>query len=422
MKIKLNTDYVKEFLKEPISSYEMAVLAIDRDFKSETSTFKDYIGWYSIDDIMTQEKLTEINNVSKKLQEKADILVVIGIGGSYLGAKAALDFLRMKKQGTKEVIFAGYNLSSDNLDFLLNSLKDKSYAINVISKSGGTLETLITYNILKANLELRFPNDYKERIIITSNLEKGLLFEEAQKEKLTLLDVPNDIGGRYSVLTSVGLLPIAFAGYNINEMIKGAKDARKHYSVEDITKNATYQYAAIQNSLYDSGKKIELFTTFDEDLISFGNWVQQLFGESCGKNGKGIFPVTTHFSRDLHSIGQLIQEGEKIFFETFFMEEVELKEVSKPFFAPYSEFSRYDKQKLNYVNDVIIKSAALAHKEGDVPVLEIKFPKKDENHFGYLVYFFEKACAISARLLGVHPFNQPGVEDYKLNIKKAFES
>ncbi|KXT29442.1 glucose-6-phosphate isomerase [Candidatus Phytoplasma oryzae] len=383
---------------------------------------KKYLGWMDLPFQFNFQEIQKIKKIKKKLKE-LDILVVIGIGGSFLGTKAGIEFLKkpfnIKKQ--TEIIFAGYQMSGTYLNNLIQYLKQKNWAINVISKSGNTLETSLSFRILKNEIEYKYGKEQsKQRIFITtSNDEKSSLFNIANYEKYEKFIIPYNIGGRFSILTSVGILPFIFAGLKIEDIFKGAQKAFQDTIHEDIEKNFAYKYAIIRYLLHIKlQKKIELFVDYEPQLFYFSEWLKQLFTESEGKNNKGLFVGSLHNTTDLHSLGQFIQEGSKIMFETV----LNVHSIQDDCLIPQNE-QNFDN--MNYlagkyfseINQKIIKSTQIAHVEGNVPNLEINFSCLNEYNFGYLIFFFQKACAISALLLDVNPFNQPGVEIYK---KKMF--
>lgn len=351
-----------------------------------------------------------IKEIAEEIKKFAEVLVVIGIGGSYLGAKAAIDFLSgyFKKSGI-EVIFAGTGLSERYLSECLSYVKNKNFYINVISKSGGTLEPAIAFNKFRDLCEAKYGKEgAKKRIIATTDKEKGKLKEQANKEGYRTLVVPDDIGGRYSVLSAVGLLPIAVAGYDIDKLMEGAKTGYELYTKEDLEKNPAIKYAIIRNLYYNMGKRVEVFSVLSPNMKYFCEWLKQLFGESECKEGKGIFPASLFYTADLHSLGQLMQDGVRNIIETFIMVENDFNNDR----IKYNE-----KLYINDLNDIALRATEKAHYDGGVPIIEMKFEKQNEETLGELFYFFMMSCGISALLLGVNPFNQPGVEEYKKNIK-----
>lgn len=392
----------------------------------KTGAGNDFLGWLDLPENYDKEEYARIKEAAEKIRQSSDVLLVIGIGGSYLGARAALEMLNHSFQNllTKEdrnapqVIFVGHHLSSTYMAELFDLLKGKDFSINVISKSGTTTEPAVAFRIFKKYLEEKYGVDEaKNRIFATTDQAKGALKSSADEAGYETFVIPDDVGGRYSVLTAVGLLPIAVSGVQIDDMMDGAKQAMEDFSTPDLKENAAYQYAAIRNILYNKGKVTELLINYEPSLEYFSEWWKQLFGESEGKDNKGIYPSSANFTTDLHSLGQYIQEGRRNIFETVLHVHSAKKELTL-------EHSDNDSDGLNYlagetiheINEKAFLGTMLAHTDGDVPNLIIEIPRLDAYTFGYLVYFFEKACAISGYLLGVNPFDQPGVEAYKKNM------
>ena len=414
---------LKEIQKEVINARQI--------LDEKNGPGNQYLGWLDLVEEIDQKLISDINDVAKKIRKQSKVLVVIGIGGSYLGAKAAIEYMKpyFSKRSSMEIIFAGQNLSSTYLYELIDYLKNKDFTINVISKSGTTTEPAIAFRLLKQLLESKFTQEeVKNRIIATTDEYKGALRMLSETEGYKTFVVPDDIGGRYSVLTPVGLLPIAVAGININQMIKGAIKAKKAYSLKNLYKNDAHMYVALRNLLYRKGFSLELMVNNEPRLNYFSEWWKQLFGESEGKNLKGLFVSSASFTTDLHSLGQFIQEGKKVLFETII-------EIEKPNKDIEIEHDKLDLDGLNYltgktvddVNKQALKGTMLAHLEGQTPNMLFTVPEVSSYSFGYLVYFFELACGISGYVLGVNPFNQPGVESYKRNMfalleKPGFES
>jgi glucose-6-phosphate isomerase len=372
-----------------------------------------------------RQELATIKTAAEQIKERSEVLVVAGIGGSYLGARAALAMLtpyfHTKEQsaiGTPEIIFAGHQLSGAYLEQLLSYLKEKEFSINVISKSGTTTETAVAFRLLKQLAEERYgKKEAAARIYATTDRRRGVLRQLAEEEGYTTFVIPDDIGGRYSVLTPVGLLPIAVGGFDLDRIMAGAAAAYEACSVPDLDRNQAYLYAAFRQIFYSKGKSIELLVNYEPALHYFTEWWKQLFGESEGKDGKGLFPAAVDFTTDLHSLGQYIQEGRRLFFETI----LQVEAAGSTLVLPAVEG---DPDGLNYLagrpidelNRQAQQGTLLAHQDGGVPCLVVKIPALTAYSFGYLVYFFEKACAMSGYLLGVNPFNQPGVEAYKKNM------
>lgn len=391
-----------------------------------TGAGSDFLGWLDLPENYDKEELARIQKAAETIKNDSDVLVVIGIGGSYLGARAAIEMLQHsfsallsnEERSCPYVLFAGNNISSTYLCELLDVLKGKDVSVNVISKSGTTTEPAIAFRVLRKWLEEKYgAEESRKRIYATTDKEKGALRTLAEQEGYETFIIPDDVGGRYSVLTAVGLLPIAAAGLDVEAIMDGAKDARKALSSDDLSQNPAYQYAVARNSLYDKGKSVELLVNYEPSLHYFGEWWKQLFGESEGKDNKGLFPAAADFSTDLHSLGQYVQEGRRQMFETVLHVEKPRKEI-------VMEEAESNLDNLNYlagktmgnVNDKAFQGTLLAHTDGDVPNFIIRLPEISEYDFGYLVYFFEKACAMSGYLLGVNPFDQPGVEAYKKNM------
>lgn len=380
----------------------------------------DYLGWVDLPVQFDNDELNRILLAAKKIRKQSNVLVVIGIGGSYLGSKAAIEFMKpyFSKRKGFEVIFAGQNMSSTYLSELTDYLRNKDFSINVISKSGTTTEPAIAFRLLKKLLLDKYGiAGSKERIYATTDSSKGALRKLAEQNGYETFVVPDTVGGRYSVLTPVGLLPIAAAGINVRQILKGAKAARSFYSKKSIDKNDVHMYAAVRNLLYRNGKSIEMLVNYEPRLNYFSEWWKQLFGESEGKNNKGLFVSSASFSTDLHSLGQYIQQGERILIETV----LSIKKPESNLFIEEDvqnlDGLNYIKGKdVDYVNKQALKGTLLAHKDGGVPNIVIEIPEVSAYSFGYLVYFFELACGVSGYLLQVNPFNQPGVEAYKKNM------
>ena len=426
-KIELDAGYVKDTItKEELSALEDSVQKAHYDLHNETGRGSDFVGWVNQPRDFDMEELSKIENTAKKIREQSDIFVVVGIGGSYLGAKAGIEMLTpFFKNDSKEirgkvprVYFAGQHLSGEYLEELLKVLDEGEVSLNVISKSGTTTEPAVAFRVLKNYMENRYgKKEAANRIVATTDKEKGALKELAHKEGYETFIVPDDIGGRYSVLSPVGMLPMAVAGIDVEKVVEGAKDAYDQLLESDLHKNPCYEYSAYRNLLYNKGKKIEILGNFDPRLTFFGEWFKQLFGESEGKEGKGIFPATLNFTTDLHSMGQYIQEGERSIFETVLKVGEEESRISMEKDSKNLDGLNYLVGKtLGEINEKALEGTLEAHHEGGVPAMVLKLPKIDAYYFGYMVYFFMKACGISGYLLGVNPFDQPGVEAYKKNM------
>jgi glucose-6-phosphate isomerase len=386
----------------------------------------DFLGWVDLPVNYDKEEFARIKASAKVIQEKADVLVVIGIGGSYLGAKAAIEglsncFYNMQSNEERkgpQVIFAGHTISGTYLNQMIKFLEGKDVCLNVISKSGTTTEPGIAFRVLKTLLEDKYgKEEAKSRIFATTDKERGALRELADAEGYETFVIPDDVGGRFSVLTPVGLLPIAAAGIDIDQMMKGAAAGREEYSNPLLAENASYQYAAVRNALYNKGKTTEILVDYEPSMFFIAEWWKQLYGESEGKDNKGIFPAAVHNSTDLHSMGQYIQEGRRNIFETVITVANPAEDVTIEAAEVNLDGLNYLAGKtFNFVNEKAFQGTLLAHLDGGVPNLVVNMPILDEFYFGKLVYFFEKACGISGYLLGVNPFDQPGVEAYKKNM------
>ncbi len=379
----------------------------------------DKLGWLSIAaDIRPQ--IDKIEECASRLRRECDAVVICGIGGSYLGSRAIIKALQPYFEKNKpEILFAGQNLAQDFIVELSEYLQGKKFGILCISKSGTTLETAIAFRVFRAQMEKELGEEYaKEHIICVTDKNEGALHDIAELKGYQTFEVPENIGGRYSVLSAVGLLPVAVAGFDIRQLIAGTFDFyRPHRGVEQC--GEIIDYAALRNIFYNKGKKIELFVDFEPRLRYFGEWLKQLFGESEGKEGKGLFPATVTYTTDLHSMGQYIQEGERSMFETFISVEKGNKEIEVPKTQDnLDKLNKYSWYTIGYINSAAEKSARLAHIEGGVPNIRIAIPKLNEYHLGQMLYFFEIACAVGCKMLGVNPFDQPGVEKYKANIRK----
>ncbi len=386
----------------------------------------DFLGWIDLPVNYDKEEFARIKKAAEKIQSDSDVLVVIGIGGSYLGARAAIEMLTNNvhnaldndKRKAPKIFYVGNNISSTYMAELLQAIEGKDVSLNIISKSGTTTEPAIANRILRSYLEKKYGVDEaRKRIYATTDKAKGALKTLADAEGYETFVVPDDVGGRFSVLTAVGLLPIAAAGINIDEMMQGAADAREIYSNPSLKENDAYKYAAVRNALYNKGKVIEVLVNYEPSLHYFNEWWKQLYGESEGKDNKGLFPAAVDFTTDLHSMGQYIQEGRRILFET-------VVNIEKPKYEIEIEEDAENLDGLNFltgktmdfVNKQAFHGTVLAHNDGGVPNMVLNVPEISAYYFGYMVYFFEKACGISGYLLGVNPFNQPGVEAYKKNM------
>ena len=393
--------------------------------KSEDNT--QFLGWLNLPSEYDKEEYKRIKKCAEKIKKDSDILLVIGIGGSYLGARAVIESVHSSFQSMKDekpyVIFVGNNLSSDYINDIIEVLEGKDFSINVISKSGTTTEPAIAFRIFREIIEGKYGiKEARKRIYVTTDKNKGALKKLAISEGYETFVIPDDVGGRFSVLTAVGLLPIAASGINIDKLMEGARFAQDKYSDSMLEYNECYQYAVARNLLYEKDKSIEMLVAYEPRMHFFIEWWKQLFGESEGKDGKGLFPAGAEFTTDLHSLGQYIQEGRRILFETV----LDVKNVNKDITINIDEdnldnLNYLSGKKLSYVNKKAMEGTIKAHVDGDVPNIVIHIDKLDEETIGELIYFFEKACAMSAELLEVNPFNQPGVEKYKTNMFKLLK-
>ena len=420
--IKFNYKTAAPFLKEDeILNQKETIKAVHKMLHGKTGAGSDFLGWLNLPNDYDKEEFARIKKAAEKIRSNSEALIVIGIGGSYLGARAAIEFLSSPLANYNEktqIFYVGNSISSSYLAELVEMVKDKDISVNVISKSGTTTEPAIAFRIFRDLMEKKYGKDgAKERIFATTDKARGALKTLADNEGYETFVVPDDVGGRFSVLTAVGLLPIAVSGADIDAMMQGAKDACEKYNDENVETNICYQYAAARNALLQKGKHIEVLVNYEPALHYMTEWWKQLYGESEGKDGKGIFPAGVDFSTDLHSMGQYIQDGKRVLFET-------VLNVESPKFdiTIGSDDENLDGlnflsgKTVDFVNHKAMQGTVLAHTDGGVPNMMITLPKLDEYTFGNLVYFFEKACAISGYILGVNPFNQPGVEAYKKNM------
>ena len=423
--IKLNLENSRIGKKE-IMEYKEEVENIHKDLHNRASDEGDFVGWLELPTKYDKDEFERIKKCAKKINKESDILLVIGIGGSYLGARAVIESLTSSFRTNKknvEILFAGNNLNPNYINELIEYIGDKDFSVNVISKSGTTTEPAIAFRIFREILENKYGIDEaRSRIYVTTDKEKGALKTLADKEGYEKFVIPDNVGGRYSVLTAVGLLPIASAGIDINKLMQGAQNAQMRYNDKDLKDNESYQYAVTRNRLYKLYKNIEILVNYEPKMHYFTEWWKQLYGESEGKDEKGIFPAGVDFTTDLHSMGQYIQEGRRNLFET-----VIRIENSKTDIVINNDEDNLDGlnyltgKSLDYVNKKAMEGTIKAHVDGDVPNIVINIEKLDEENIGELIYFFEKACAVSGLILGINPFNQPGVEKYKKNMFKLLE-
>ncbi len=426
---KVTLDYTKAlgFLsEEEIINLEGQVKDAHDKIHNKSGAGSDFLGWVDLPLNYDKEEFERIKKAADKIRKNSEVLIVIGIGGSYLGAKAAIDVftnsfynsLPSEKRGGPQIFFAGNSISSSYLYELYEMVKDKEISVNVISKSGTTTEPAIAFRIFKELLEKKYGKDgAKERIFATTDKARGALKGLADKEGYETFVIEDDVGGRYSVLSAVGLLPIAVCGADIDALMTGAKAAYTEFLNEKLSENICYRYAAVRNALYRKGKTTEIMVNYEPRLHYFSEWWKQLYGESEGKDGKGIFPAAVDFSTDLHSMGQYIQDGIRNLFETVINIEKPKADVTISEDKENIDGLNFLAGKtMDYVNHQAFLGTILAHNDGGVPNLVINVPEMNEYYFGYLFYMFEKACGISGYILGVNPFNQPGVEAYKKNM------
>ena len=414
-----------------ILEYSEIVENIHKDLHKRANEEKDFVGWLELPTNYNKEEFEIIKKSAKKIQKESDILVVIGIGGSYLGARAVIEALTSsfynmlsdEKRKTPRILYVGNNLSPNYLNELIEYIGDKDFSVNVISKSGTTTEPAIAFRIFREILENKYGIDEaRSRIYATTDKEKGALKTLADKEGYEKFVVPDNVGGRYSVLTAVGLLPIAVAGIDIDKLMEGARNAQQRYDDPSLKYNECYQYAVARNILYKLYKNTEILANYEPKLHYFTEWWKQLYGESEGKEQKGIFPAGVDFTTDLHSMGQYIQEGRRNLFETVLSVENSKSDITVNSDDDNLDGLNYLTGKgLDYINKKAMEGTIKAHVTGDVPNILISLKELNEYTIGELIYFFEKACAVSGMILGINPFNQPGVEEYKKNMFKLLE-
>lgn len=424
MTIKLNDKYLSGFVSaDDLSAIEPEIRHAHETLAGKTGEGNDFLGWVDLPVNYDKEEFSRIKAAAKKIQNSCDLFIVIGIGGSYLGARAAIEFCKSAKynalkKNTPDIYFSGNDISASNMAELLSICDGRDICINVISKSGTTTEPAIAFRIFRELLEKKYgKEEAKNRIFVTTDKCRGKLKELSDNEGYETFVVPDDVGGRYSVLTPVGLLPIAVAGIDIDDMMRGAADARENYTSVNLSENDCYKYAALRNILYRKGKAVEIFVSYESSLGMTAEWWKQLYGESEGKNNRGIFPASVSFTTDLHSMGQFIQEGSRVMFETV----IDLQNSNDTTIIPYDEANSdglnfIAGKDMHYVSRTAFKGTVIAHTDGGTPNIVLELSKRGAYEFGYLVYFFELACAISGYTLGVNPFNQPGVEEYKKNM------
>lgn len=424
-KIDVKLDNALDFVElDNLEKARNEVVEAHKKLQNKTGEGNDYLGWVSLPETYDKDEFSRIKKAAKQIREQSDILLVIGIGGSYLGAKAAIELLNkhFNRDRDLEIIFVGHHISSSYMRDLMDYIDGYDFSINVISKSGTTTEPAIAFREFKKMLFAKYGKEgAKDRIYATTDKEKGALRTLVEEQGYESFVVPDDVGGRYSVLTAVGLLPIAASGVDIDQIMAGAQDAQAHYAKGEKG-NAAFEYAAIRNVLYRDGKKIELLVNYEPSLFYFGEWWKQLFGESEGKDKKGIFPASASFSTDLHSLGQYIQDGERHLFETVINVETPRREVViEEDEANLDGLNYLAGKTVDYVNKQAFLGTVMAHNDGGVPNIIVNIPEISPYYFGKLVYFFEYACGLSGYMLGVNPFNQPGVEAYKKNMFALLE-
>ena len=420
-------NFIDKYSNAIVSNEDITAItpkAVDalRTLHQATGAGNDYLGWLDLPEKC--EEFEKISMAADYIKKNADILIVIGIGGSYLGARAVIEAIQSNNynllcKDTPRIFFIGNSISPSSLNEIVSLCKDKDICVNVISKSGTTTEPAIAFRVFRELVHQKYDKEEAaKRIFCTTDKAKGTLKGLADKEGYTTFVVPDDVGGRFSVLTAVGLLPIAVAGIDISALLDGAKAAMKDFNSEDINDNDVLRYAAVRNCFYQKGKRLECFVSYEPSMAMFNEWLKQLFGESEGKDGKGLFPVSTVFSTDLHSLGQYIQEsGASLMFETV----IKFQHTDNDYIIKEQEgnidgLNFLAGQKMSVVNEKARLGTLLAHTEGGVGNLVIEAEQCDEYNIGYLIYFFEKACAVSGYILGVNPFNQPGVESYRKNM------
>ena len=430
LNLKLNLKY-SGIEQKSIMQYKEKVEQIHQDLHSRTNDQKDFVGWLNLPTNYDKEEFERIKIAAEKIKKDSDVLVVIGIGGSYLGARAVIEALSStfynilpdKQRKFPQIFFVGNNLSPDYVNELLECISQKNISVNVISKSGTTTEPAIAFRIFREYLESKYGIDEaRKRIYVTTDKAKGALKNLANEEEYETFVIPDNIGGRYSVLTAVGLLPIAVAGIDIEKLMNGAINGQEKYNDSNLKYNSCYKYAVVRNILYKQNKNIEILVNYEPKMLYFTEWWKQLYGESEGKEEKGIFPAGATFTTDLHSLGQYIQEGKRELFETIInIEKTNTDIKMKADEDDLDGLNYLEGKTMNYINHKAMEGTIEAHTTGKVPNIVINVEKMNEENLGELIYFFELACAISANILGVNPFNQPGVETYKKNMFKLLE-
>ena len=425
MTVRLNDTYIKPFIKEEeLSAIKKEIASAHKCLLEGTGEGNDFLGWIDLPDNYDRDEYARIKSAAKKIQKSCDVFVVIGIGGSYLGARAVIEFLKSPiynnlKKDTPDIYFAGCNISAQSMNELLSVCEGKDVCINVISKSGTTTEPAVAFRVFRELLEKKYGKDgARERIFVTTDKERGTLKKFSDEEGYETFVVPDDVGGRFSVLTAVGLLPIAVSGVDIDGLMEGAASAAQYCKAsDDIEKNDCMKYVALRNLMYRGGKVAEILVNYEPYAAMFNEWWKQLYGESEGKDKKGLFTSSVIFSTDLHSLGQFIQDGSRTMFETV----VSVIDTDEKMAVPYDDanvdgLNFLAGVDLNDVNKMAMKGTILAHIDGGTPNILIEVADRSAFSLGYLLYFFEFACGVSGYVLGVNPFNQPGVEAYKKNM------
>ncbi|MDD6146195.1 MAG: glucose-6-phosphate isomerase [Oscillospiraceae bacterium] len=424
MSTKVTKKYVSQFVSdEEIASYQAKIIKAHEALHNKSGVGSDFTGWVDLPVDYDKEEFARIKAAAAKIKANSEVLIVIGIGGSYLGARAAIEFIKGQnyndlRKDTPAIYFAGNSISSSYLSEIMAICEGKDFSVNVISKSGTTTEPAIAFRLFREKLIEKYGKEgAKDRIFVTTDKAKGTLKSFADKEGYETFVVPDEVGGRYSVLTAVGLLPIAAAGIDIDTLMAGAAKARAELMSTSIEENPCYQYVAVRNALYNKGKSLEMFVSYEPCFTMMNEWLKQLFGESEGKENKGLFPTSAIFSTDLHSLGQYIQQGERLMFETVITFSKAKKEITIQQDEENVDGLNFLAGKtMSFVNEKAFQGTVLAHNDGLVPNIVIENEDMGEESLGYLIYFFEKACAVSGYVLGINPFDQPGVESYKKNM------
>ncbi len=424
MALKVNDKYLASFVSEhEYKGIQPAVTAAHETLAAKNGLGNDFLGWTTLPADYDKDEFARIKAAAEKIKKNSEVLIVIGIGGSYLGARAVIEAVKSSlynslKKDTPEIYFIGNTISPTYLNEVISLVEGRDFSVNIISKSGTTTEPALAFRVFRELLEKKYGADgAKERIFATTDAKKGTLKELSDKNGYETFVIPDNVGGRFSVLTAVGLLPIAVAGCDIDALMNGAAAAMNDYNDPDINKNDCYKYAALRNILYRKGRAVEMLVAYEPSFAMMNEWFKQLFGESEGKDGKALFPASAVFSTDLHSLGQYIQDGSNILFETV----VQFGKAQKDFYIE-KEATNGDGlnflagQNMSVVNRKAFEGTVLAHTEGGTPNIVIEVPELSEYEIGYMIYFFEKACAVSGYMLGVNPFDQPGVESYKKNM------